>query len=110
MKVISYAGGDYLTGDDIAIALLELSRGLANAEASQTVEIPILQNDGSRGTATFLVGPASQIVAVDTKSEFDELVDEDAVAHLKQVQTALNSVARTQSEREPTGWADADDI
>ncbi|WP_396641849.1 hypothetical protein [Microbacterium sp.] len=109
MKVISYAGGDYMTGDDIALALLELSEGLANADASQTVGIPILHEDGSRGTATFLVGPASQIVAVDIDSEFDELIDEGAVTDLKRLTVALNSVARTETEREPTGWADADD-
>jgi hypothetical protein len=110
MKVISYAGGDYMTGDDIALALLELSEGLANADASQTVGIPILHEDGSRGTATFLVGPASQIVAVDIDSDFDELIDEGAVTDLKRLTVALNSVARTESERDPTGWADADDF
>lgn len=110
MKVISYAGGDYLTGDNIAIALLELSRGLANADASQTVEIPILHENGTRGTATFLVGPASQIVAVDAEGDFDELIDEEAVTDLNRLKSALHSVARTESEQEPLGWADADDF
>jgi hypothetical protein len=110
MKVISYAGGDYLTGDDIAIALLDLSQGLANANASQTVEIPVLHENGTPGTATFLVGPASQIVAVDAETDFDELIDEDAVAHLKRLKTALHSVARTDTTRDPVDWADADDI
>lgn len=110
MKVISYAGGDYLTGDDIAIALLDLSKGLANEDASQTVEIPILHDDGTPGSATFLVGPASQIVAVDAESDADELIDEEAVARLKRLKSALQPVARTETTRDPASWADADDI
>lgn len=97
-----------MTGDDIAVALLELSKGLANADASQTVEVPILHDDGSRGTATFLVGPASQIVAVDAERDFDELVDEEAVANLRRLKGALHSVARTESEQESLGWDDDD--
>jgi hypothetical protein len=108
MKVISYAGGDYLTGDDIAVALLDLSKGLANADASQTVEIPILHDDGTRATATFLVGPASQIVAVDAEGDFEELIDDDAVAHLKRLTSAQQSVARTETSQDPSGWGDAD--
>jgi hypothetical protein len=63
VKKLMYAGTEILTGDDIAQALLALAGALAQTGDADTVEIPVLDADGSRTTALVLVGPASQIVA-----------------------------------------------
>ena len=104
MKVIIYAGGEYMTGDDVALALMEYSRALAEEITAETVEIPILERDGSRGAATFLVGPASQIVAKDVESEFDELIDPVAVTRLQRLTAGLHLVVRPETSPEPIGW------
>ncbi len=72
---IVYAGEELMTGDDIAQALLKYSEALAEQGSASTVEIPTLTDDGTRSTATVLVGPASQIVARPVESSFDELRD-----------------------------------
>ncbi len=84
MKLLIYAGGEYLTGDDIALALVDYSQALASVGTAESVEIPIREKDGSAGTAVFLVGPSSQIVAKSTHGDGqDELVDDAVVERLR---------------------------
>jgi hypothetical protein len=83
MQKIVYAGGEFLTGDEIATALLEYSRALGQEDTAQIVEIPIVEQDGSRGTAKFLIGPASQIVIKSARTGFEELTDHDVVERLR---------------------------
>jgi hypothetical protein len=64
------------------MAVLEYCAALADEEAAETLRIPVLKADGSRGTAMMLVGPASQIVAQDAETPFEELVDPETVALL----------------------------
>ncbi|MCR2763388.1 hypothetical protein NQ152_07675 [Microbacterium sp. zg.B48] len=106
MKAILYAGGEYVTGDDIALALMEYSRRLAEEDTAGTVEIPILNADGSLGAATFLLGPASQIVAQDVDTDSDELRDPDALSRIRRLTAALQLVAQTDSEPSPSTWTD----
>jgi hypothetical protein len=82
MKSIIYAHTELLTGDAIAVAVLHYSAALADNNLAETIEIPIIEPDGSRSTALMLVGPASQIVAKGVRTELDELVDDDVVAEL----------------------------
>ena len=93
MKVLAYAGGEYLTGDEIAQALLDYSQALADVGSAASVGIPIVRDDGERAEATFLVGPASQIVAIGVDSSVDELVDDAVVERLKSLTRALHPVA-----------------
>lgn len=93
MKVLIYAGGEYVTGDEIAVALMEYSEALAEAGDAANIEIPIIGDDDKRESATFLVGPASQIVAKDADAPGDELVDEEVVTRLRALTRALHPVA-----------------
>lgn len=83
MQKIVYAGGEFVTGDEIATALLEYSRALGQEDNAQIVEIPIVEQDGSRGTAKFLIGPASQIVITSAPTGGEELTDQDVVDRLR---------------------------
>ncbi len=82
VMTIVYAGEELMTGDEIAQALLKYSQALAEKGSASTVEIPILSDDGTRSTATVLVGPASQIVARPVESSFAELRDPRVVEQL----------------------------
>lgn len=87
-----YAGGEYLTGDEIAAALLEYSESLAEVGQAATVEIPILSKGGKRVHATFLIGPASQIVATDLETSDGELIDPVVVDELRLLTRKLRPV------------------
>jgi len=99
MKSIIYAHTELLTGDAIAVAVLHYGAALADNGLAETIEIPILESDGSRSTALMLIGPASQIVAKGVQAGLEELVDTDVVAEL----------ARRTRMLRPEGMADLDD-
>jgi hypothetical protein len=102
VKRIMYAGSELLTGDAIAAAVMRYSKALADADAAETVEIPVVKADGSRGAATILVGPASQIVAVDGEMSGDEMEDPEVVAGLEERTRRLHPVARTEEVPDTT--------
>lgn len=93
MKRIVYAGARLLTGSQIADAVLDYAGALAESEAAETVQIPVLTEKGARSTASLLLGPSSQIVAEDEESEFEELRDPEAVAMLQAKTRAHRPVA-----------------
>lgn len=98
--LIVYAGTQLLTGDEIALALVDYSQELARMGAAESIEVPVRDPDGTQRTAIFLVGPSSQLVAKSVDAEGDELIDEDTVAKLK---------ARTRRLRPPPMEASIDE-
>lgn len=106
MKSLFYAGTEFVTGDEIADALLECSAALAEARLAESIDIPVREADGSRGEATFLIGPASQVVAKDIPGAAEELVDADVVARLRDITRSLHPVVRPeeQSAEQPLAW------
>ena len=94
MKILTYAGAELMTGDDIADAVLEYCVALAEVATAETIEIPVLKVDGSRGVASLLVGPASQIVAAPVDTDLDEVIDEDTIRLLHARTEAHRPVAQ----------------
>jgi hypothetical protein len=108
VKRFSYAGSQFLTGDAIASAVFDYSAALADAGQADTIEVPILKEDGSKGTAMVLVGPASQIVASDAETDFDELEDQEAVSRIRTMVRRLRPAAVFESEAPDQGSEDWD--
>ncbi|MGC5172499.1 hypothetical protein ACLQ2Q_17830 [Microbacterium sp. DT81.1] len=107
MMRIFYANTEVLTGDAIALAVLHYSEALGESGLAETIEIPIQELDGSRGTAILLVGPASQIVATRTTTEFGELEDTDTVDDLRVKTQRLRPLIHTDAEPpERIPWAE----
>ena len=107
MKTILFANAELLTGDDIALAVLHYSGALAEAGLAETIEVPVLEADGTRALALMLVGPASMIVAVDAHSRFPELIDEASVASLHQKTRQLHAVGDTHADpSEQVEWVE----
>lgn len=107
MKIIVYAGSEFLTGDDVAAALLDYSESLGAAHAAHIAEIPVREPDGSTINATFLVGPASQIVVKDAPLTGSELTAPAVVAQLKSLTREQRPVMRVASDpREGLNWGD----
>lgn len=108
-----YAGGEFLTGDEIADALLEYSRALGEEDGAQLVQIPVREPDGSRTSARFLIGPASQIVAKMVSDGGEELVDEEVVARLRRLTRGLNYPEASAVDEQEHQWEairDHDDV
>ncbi|WP_173922322.1 hypothetical protein [Agromyces sp. Marseille-P2726] len=83
MDRVHYAGDHFLTGSRIARALLEYAAALARFGSASSVDIPVRHDDGSDGTATILVGPASQLISEHVDHEGDEIIDEALVERLR---------------------------
>jgi hypothetical protein len=63
MKQIVYAGGSFVTSDEIAGAVLEYAAALANADRAATLLVPTVAESGEPIEVQVLVGPASQLMA-----------------------------------------------
>jgi hypothetical protein len=86
VHTIHYADGRYLTGDDIARAVVECAQALAReGTAAATVTVPIRLPEGGVGSVAILIGPASQIVVEQAGPSEHELRDPDAVDRIRAV-------------------------
>lgn len=91
MQTIIYGGDAYLTGNEIADALLAYGRALGQEERAELVEIPVREPDGGVVTAKFLIGPASQIVAKEVPGKGPELEDPELVERLRTLTRGVES-------------------
>jgi hypothetical protein len=112
MDRVYYAGHSVLTGTAIAEALLDYAQALAQASGSATIDIPTLNEDGSRGRSEILVGPSSQLISDAEDSEHEEVTDDELVAYLRREAINLrahgmpsDSAAIPQTPP-PHGWGD----
>jgi hypothetical protein len=92
MKRISYAGNSVLTGDDIADAVVHYAEALARNESAATVEMPVFASNGSLVTASLLIGPASQLVAVPEPADGDDVLDAELVRVIEERTRSLASL------------------
>lgn len=66
MKRIAYAEEWLTTDDRVADLVLDYARALAQHDASDTVTVPVVDRGGVIRHAQFLIGPASQIIVVES--------------------------------------------
>ncbi|MBF4618547.1 hypothetical protein ITJ44_10735 [Clavibacter sp. VKM Ac-2873] len=105
MHTIHYADGRYLTGDDIARAVVECAQALAReGMAAATVTVPVWLPEGGVGEVRILIGPASQIVVEPAGPAEDELRDPEAVERIRAI-----SVRARQSQSGTSVSADRQD-
>lgn len=86
VHTIHYADGRYLTGDDIAQAVVDCAQALAReGQAADTVRVPVRLPEGGVGEIELLIGPASQIVVEPAGPSDEELRDPEAVARIREL-------------------------
>lgn len=84
MKRILYASGSFLTETPIAEALMQYAATLAIVGSSDVVVCQGIDDDGVSRRIQLLIGPSSQILAIETDEGGGVLVDaEETVAELK---------------------------
>ena len=69
MKLITYAGGTILTGDDVAEALLGYVTAHSRGDESVAVDIKVRERDGSTRTHTLVLGPATELDVADVAED-----------------------------------------
>lgn len=106
MKKITYAGEVLITGDDVAAAVMRLSKRLAEERAAEAIEIPILDAAGRRSTVALLVGPASQIVVEAHSGSEEELLDEEAVARIDRAAARFTAQGQAPDPPDAADWPD----
>ncbi|WP_424447618.1 hypothetical protein [Microbacterium arborescens] len=118
MDMIHYAGDSVVTGSEIARALLDYAQALAQDGSSATVDVPVIDADGTEARWEVLVGPASQITSLETDWDGPELRDDMLVARLRRQadqlrQRATSAAVATEDPTfggAPQSWNDFDNI
>lgn len=83
MRRVYYASGSFLTSDTIAKAVLGYADALTQTSVSDVIEFPILLPTGATGSASLLIGPASQLASASEDSALDEPLDDALVRELE---------------------------
>ncbi|MFD4422624.1 hypothetical protein ACFWN7_14140 [Agromyces sp. NPDC058484] len=92
MHRITYAGGHFTTGTEIARALVSYATALAQQGRAGAIDIPVRhEDDGQLGIVSFLVGPASQLVTeeIHVVDGEEEIRDEPLLARLRALTAEL---------------------
>lgn len=79
-----YAEKSLLMGDEVVELMMEYAVLLARQSSADSVNVEAIGTDGDQVTATFLIGPATIMVAETTKSAVPEPENGVAVSYLKE--------------------------
>ena len=110
MRRIRYAGDSVVTGDDIASLVIQYSEALAKANTAASIDIPVRLGDGGFGTATLLIGPASQLISVPEPDDPTEIEDQEVVADLQRRIDDLGPMHTVLPEIDETPVQSLDDL
>ena len=105
MKRIHYAGGEFVTSDELAVELIEYAAELADRGAAASVEVPAVLGDGSVEQVLMLLGPTSQMMAVNEPTEPVDM--SEALGRIHQERTdAAEARSRYRSSSEWMSYVD----
>jgi hypothetical protein len=109
MKQVTYAGTTFITGSDIADALIVLATALGRHGGAAAVRIPARYEHDEVRSLDIVMGASSAFVAMELRPTADELFDPDCVRALGEQSRAVSAPRSiTAVEVLPTGWADPD--
>jgi hypothetical protein len=109
MKQVTYAGATFVTGTDIADALIVLATTLGRHGGSVAVRVPTVDADNGVRSLDIVFGSTNGLIAVELFPTFDELVDIECVAALGERSRQISDPRVIPPiEQPPTGWADPD--
>jgi len=98
---VHYTGGTVLMADDVCEALIQYARVLAASQASDVLVVPVVDESGKLATAEFLVGPASQLLAVPVAGVEESGRDQSVIDDITRRTRLLDAPAAvTQGARE----------
>ena len=80
---VTYAGGSFVTGDDVARVLLDYAATLGGQGKASTIAVPAVDMAHGVLEVDLLLGPASQMIAEPFETHDPELEAPDFVAGLR---------------------------
>ena len=83
MKHVVYAEKSLLMGDEVVDLMMEYAVLLARKSSADSVDVAAISSDGSDVTATFLIGPATIMVAETTHTTMPEPDNSTAEEYLR---------------------------
>jgi hypothetical protein len=103
MQRIYYGGDHFLTGTEIANALVSYAAALARQGTAGAIEIPVRhEDDGRTSVVNFLVGPASQIMTEEVQApDGDEVRDDELVKRLRALTAELAPMHPVTNQSQP---------
>jgi hypothetical protein len=84
MKHVMYAEKSLLIGDEVVELMMEYAVLLARHNSADSIDVEAIGTDGDRVTATFLIGPATIMVAETARTTYPEPENDMAVTYLRQ--------------------------
>lgn len=72
MKRIIYGESSWLIGDEAAETVMRYAVELAKRDAAASVDLSVVDGAGATQTVSFLIGPATMMMAETTRSSFPE--------------------------------------
>jgi len=105
MRQVSYAGGRFVTTDEVADALLHLVVGIAATGVPQRVEVPIVVegDGGGQETAWMTVGPSPAMLSVPL-AWVGEVPDFSDQVTMMRMQASYPRTATTIAPSSPETW------
>ncbi|MDY0910902.1 hypothetical protein [Microbacterium sp. CFBP9034] len=83
MKALTNRVGTFLTGDEIADAVMEYSGALAQEHRTEVVELPFITGSGDVGHVKMLIGWQSDVTAIREGHHHREMVDDELADALR---------------------------
>jgi hypothetical protein len=98
MMTMHYTGGSVVMADDVAESLIQYARALAATQESDVLYVPVVTEQGALTTAEFLIGPASQLLAVPLAGVDERGRDQDVIDDIEKRTRMLQPPVATTSE------------
>lgn len=109
MMTLHYTGGSVVMADDVAEAVLQYARELAATQSSDVLVVPVVARSGAITTAEFLIGPASQLLAIPVEGADERGRDQDVIDDITQRTRLLHPpTARSRRRFQPEVDQDLD--
>lgn len=107
MQRLHYTGDTILMADETAAALMDYASALAEANTSDVVSVPVVDEQGVHTHAELLIGPASQLYTMPAPDAEELSADLEVVADLRRRAARLRP-SRPMTEDSST-FEDTDD-
>jgi hypothetical protein len=109
MKQVTYAGTTFITGTDIADALVVLATALGRHGGAAAVRVPAVDERDGAQSLDIVFGSSNNLVAVELFPTTDELLDTECVRLLEeQTMAVAGPSVILASEALPSDWSDPD--
>jgi hypothetical protein len=83
MKRVSYAGGSFVTSDEVAEELLDFVVTVPRNRRNQVVTVPGFDTEGRASVVALVLGPSSQLMSLHEAVDYSEPDTTTVVEHLR---------------------------